>query len=150
MKHLWMAAVLVIGACVTNDIIEEVVPPTPQELICEHTQWEGCMDVAEPIVVISDVVSPLYNGFYFHGEPYIFINPYLGEPQTYYTIVHETVHYLIEELGLTELNTRCKSELTARLVTAAVTEWEYEDKWIELYKCGEKRTDIFKILKGLY
>lgn len=125
---------LLLASCATNKV-EVLPPPTAKELICKQTEWEGCLDVDDPIKVISNVVNSAYYGFYYPGEPYIFINKYLSKSMTWRTEIHETVHYMSHELEREEGDTRCKSEELARVVTAKILNLTYDDSWRDRYAC---------------
>lgn len=146
MKKVLALLAIILGACVVVTDVHEASEPTAQELICAETQWEGCMDVEAPIPVFSSVVPVTHYGFYFYDEPYIFINPREDADMQWYTEVHETVHYLIYELGLEQYSARCTDEYMARVLTAKLTALEYNDSWLEQYGCNAG----YNILKGLY
>lgn len=118
---------------------------TPVEKICAEKQWD-CAGIPDPTIVKSRVVliiqkhvfgpGAILYGFYLKGEPFIYINPTLTPEREYQTIVHETVHYLVDELGLPL--TMCEGEELARKTTAKILKIEYKSDWKQWYGCTSK------------
>jgi len=70
-----------------------------------------CSTLADPLPVYTTMLELLgLNGLYMKGEPYIFINPL--NPEFERSRRHETVHYILDRLGL-EYD-RCTHEDMAR------------------------------------
>jgi len=92
----------------------------------------SCDNLSAPILVYSELVE--YNGWYgvyFRGEHYIFINP--NYPNMFLEIErHETVHYVLDHLGIYELITKCEGERIARLISFG--EWSARHK--RQYNCS--------------
>lgn len=97
-------------------------------------------DLEPPVVVISNVVSPLYYGFYYKGEKYIFVSTTSGVPKQIETIFHETMHYAADwsEAGFN----RCMSEEVARRATALRVGKKYDDSWREQYRCTKDNKNV--------
>lgn len=122
-------------ACISAPIQMPEPPPTALEMICAETQWEGCSNLPEPIVVRSKVVPPIYYGFYYDKEPYIFVSPRLSPEQARHTELHETVHYVISMLDHPLRKDRCGNEEMARKLTALILNEPYDDSWRKIYGC---------------
>ncbi len=138
-KTMIAIAAMLIFACTA--LVVTPPPPTPFEQICEKVKEQydkDCGDLAPPIIIFSQIVprlNPRFRGVYFNGENYIFIHPDKSEPEI--TIIHETVHYVINKTGaLIYATGRCESEEMARVWTAEITDTVYVDDWRARYQCG--------------
>ena len=131
----WIAVALSVVACATQ-YNPKPVEPTAFEQVCTKALQEYgalCKDLEAPIVVYSQVVDDLeYYGFYYPGEPYIFVNPYGDHVEK--TLIHEIVHYVLHELDL--VIERCESEEIAREWASELTDTEVDATWRIRYRCG--------------
>lgn len=118
--------------------------PSAQELICDYTQWEGCMDIIPPKVVTTQNMPWFARGLYVPGEPYIFVYSKLPLKTQWEVEVHETVHYLQTKLGMLGKFSRavkCHTENDARALTSLILGTPYDHTWRERYGCdiGEEK-----------
>ena len=100
--------------------------------VCEDQKWD-CSKVKTPIIVVSRIVPQQYYGLYFSDEPYIFLTVGLSPEQAKETLVHETAHYVIDQLDLTM--TKCDNEGLVREITARVLTVEIDETWRTQYGC---------------
>lgn len=96
----------------------------------------GCETLVAPTVVISEVIEPYLYGLYIKGEPYIFVTP--NAPNITKTTIHESVHYILDNLGLE--TDRCKHEAVARKISSRLTNTEVDATWAKRYRCPEDGT----------
>lgn len=134
MKALVLALLLLFP--LTSSSVERDTHQELFEYACKYTEYAygyNCDGLEAPTVVLSKVVFPMYYGFYYHGESYIFVNPRINTRQQDSTIVHETVHYILDhkEAGFS----RCESEEAARYAHHSYERSEYNDNWRKGYKC---------------
>ena len=132
MKVIATVVALAILASVTNTSAEASRPSEWDET-CAIMQID-CTGIQKPIVIYTNLMGVwgLY-GAYYHGEPFLFIDPD-APPETY---VHELTHYLLWNLGLFRGGKAdsCSSEELARRVAAIWAGEEYNDKWRLRYGC---------------
>ena len=90
-----------------------------------------CGELQAPIIVYSVIINDAsgrwqtWHGIYYHGEPYIFINPDSDEDVDK-IILHETGHYIIYELDLPPKGDTCEGERVVRLISGG--EWGEEQR----------------------
>lgn len=106
--------------------------------ICTYTKWEGCENVQAPIIVESGITTAVC--FNCRGltprdtaENYIFIRRGMSSDIREEVILHETVHHVVKNLGLT--HDRCEPESIARAITALILNTEYDHTWKIRYGC---------------
>lgn len=138
-----LIGVLLLG-CASMDV-EPVAEQTVFDRVCESMEVD-CSDVTPPIIVYTQLVDELpcymctYNGLAFDGEPYVFVNSMKSEEQQSWTAFHETVHYVVFQKDIPL--TRCENEMVARKLTALEFNFEYDDEWLERYRCNADGTDM--------
>lgn len=103
---------------------------------CAYTEMfygYDCEGLDAPMAITSKVVPSLYYGFYYKGEDYVFISPRVSARQWNSTVVHETVHYILDhqESGFS----RCESEEAARYTHHSYEGTEYDASWKKRYRC---------------
>ena len=132
----WILVAVSIWGC-SQYAANTQAPVTTFEYTCEaltdHYEWLNCADLVPPTIVTSRVVGPMYLGFYYPGEPYIFVRWDLPPARARNIIVHETVHYILDHLNI--LVTRCHSEFLAREITATYASFPIDPDWRQRYKC---------------
>lgn len=142
MRKLWLAWILVlisaIGCAQFAGTFGSKQSLNPSfEFACDAIEgrfdWVSCKDLAAPIIVTSKVVDGRYLGFYYHGERYIFIRWDLDPVRARDVIVHETVHYIIDHLGI--LMSHCHSEAMAREITSEYSGKPEDPTWKKRYGC---------------
>ena len=109
-------------------------PKTDFEYICQEIEvmFEvGCGTLEAPTVVYSSIIDDAagwrrWHGVYYHGEPYIFINPTSPDSLKHEILLHEMTHYVLYELELIEGNETCEHERIARLISGGT--WTDSDK----------------------
>lgn len=137
-KLITLLSILLLSSCTafTNQ-----KPPTEHEFVCAALDLD-CeeLGIVPPIPVISAVVGSGYYGFYYPGEPYVFITKNPGPKETISNIlVHEGTHYVLYEAGIR--TGRCASEREARRVTAEYKGEEYDSSWEAQYGCTNNEAD---------
>ena len=142
MRRLILAWILVAVSAIGCAQYAEIKPVirTTFEVACEALEERyvsriSCeaSNLTAPIIVKSHVVAPRYLGFYYHGEPYIFVRWDLSPDRTRAVVVHETVHYIIDHLGI--LVSRCDGEELARTITAEYMGKPVDPTWKDRYGC---------------
>jgi hypothetical protein len=97
-----------------------------------------CDEIDRPGVVISRVVVAYRGrkmlGFYFRGEPYVFVQYGMSPQKTDEVSFHEAVHYILYETYGNAVG-RCESEEAARKTTDLYMERPYNPAWKEWYDC---------------
>jgi hypothetical protein len=138
-KLITILCCLLLSSCATflNTTPKE---QTDFEYVCAAVEVD-CKElgIVAPIAVISAVVGSGYYGFYYPGEPYVFITKFPGNETTQTIIVHETTHYVLYEAGIRK--GRCHSERVARRVTAEFKGLEYDPTWETQYGCQNGEAD---------
>ena len=146
-RILWLGliATLAIAACINLTI--DKTPASDFEYVCQEVEQEygaDCKSLEPPIVVISELVTIVSDGFrgniwgiYIHDEPYVFINPLT--PNIKQTIIHEIGHYVVHSL-VPEI-TRCESEEFVRKI--AGQDWGPEQK--KFYGCKGEESDDYSL-----
>ncbi len=100
----------------------------------------SCATLQAPTIVYSDIINDAsgwgtWYGVYYHGEPYIFINPsFLDDPDfdLNEVILHEMGHYVIYELDLPPKDDTCEGERVVRLISGG----EWTDAAKKHYGCS--------------
>ena len=145
---VWLAVALSIGACATT-WQDEAPEPTLFELVCEKAYEEykvTCSALMPPIVVTTRLLDGIpARGGHLGGEPYVFVHPEAASDDDGSTLesveYHETVHYVLSNLGLRE--SRCQSEAVARAWTAEQFGVPESLFWRFLYGCDDSGFRIF-------
>ena len=141
LKRFLLILILLTGCATTANT--PPAPPTEFETACTQAENLGysCADIAEPIIVVSDIVLDHYfnmyghlRGVYYSGEHYVFIRPGQSPDKQWTTTVHEVAHYILHQND-PDLD-RCKQEELARFIAG-----QEPDKWRELYNCPKEDDD---------
>jgi len=120
--------------------------PKPETFVyaCEAVEQltgNTCDGLVPPIVIEDWIVEDIRRlakwqnlyGLYYGGD-YIYVHP--KAPDKPKTIVHETVHYIMRNPSTGKFLDRCKEEELARIVGHAWNKEEYDDGWLDDYRCG--------------
>lgn len=128
----WLLVAVSIAGCITYQNKTKITPPPdPFEMVCEALEAD-CSDVEEPVIVYTRLTQFLgVLGGHIGGETYIFVDP--DGPHMWKTVLHETVHYVAWQTGITR--ERCESEEMARVVASRLTNTEVRPGWAENYGC---------------
>jgi len=132
----WILAAVAIGGCVTyqNNTPKEL---TPFEAVCQLVEEkfsDTCDGLDEPQLILTELVKYLGAlGVHINGEDYIFVTPYALN--VHEVIVHETVHYVLWELDISEGG--CEGERFAREWTEIITGIPLNPEWEESYGCEQ-------------
>jgi hypothetical protein len=135
---------LTVGHALYEQLKDTPYPEADYLMVCQQLAIElnapevekGCRGLTRPQIVISPIVRQFdrfgaqVRGMYFKGDKYIFIRDGLNERQVRDTTIHETVHYVIHNLGY-QFDV-CEHERLARKI--AKNPWD--DRVKKLYGCG--------------
>ncbi len=128
-----MLAVAGLASCALILQNLDSVPPTkdaPFEYVCyqlEEMYDVPCGALEAPTIIYSNIINPGYHGVYYHGEPYIFINPNSPEELKEEIILHEMGHYIIYELDLPPKGDKCEGERVVREISGGT--WGEDDRF---------------------
>lgn len=138
-----LMVMLVFAALASCTLIATVSEPsvptrnTPFQYVCyqiESIYDVPCGDLAEPVVIISDIINDAaypssWYGVYYHGEGYVFVNPDTGDWSLLDVILHEMSHYVIWELNLNPVEDECEEERVVREISDGVWDQLEKDKY---------------------
>ncbi len=143
-RTMGLLVLLALSACTWLATLIE--PPSPERTdhfayVCAalyEIYFVSCVTVEAPTIIYSNIINDAsgwrtWYGVYYHGEPYIFINPDygLGDVDLDELILHEMGHYVIYELDLPPKEDTCEGERVVRLISGGT--WDDDAK--RSYSC---------------
>ena len=102
LKKLILAVILcLVPACATTLPAASSVEQRAWEYLCEVDRTFNCDGIAPPQVVYHDGLNAEFgsNGFYFPGEPIVFVRKTMDPLKKEMVLVHEMAHYLQDQTG---------------------------------------------------
>ncbi len=143
-KLFWILLLIALPSCQTIER-QPPAPLTPFEFVCEQiTNIDPvytCLDIEEPIVVVSYMVEDHYinryaflRGVFYPGEPYVFVRAGMEPEVEKTTTIHEITHYVLYQQGVED---KCLSEEYARFVAG-----QDPTEWRERYGCLKGNEDV--------
>jgi hypothetical protein len=135
-KGILHRILIVVGATllIGSAAVSEPPPPTIFETACLELRLD-CSKLPPPVVVYTKdpfILQGNNLGVYYPDTATIYVNSSRWLVAHEQIEMHETVHYILDHLAPT---TRCKSEETARVVTARVFNREVDKQWRVRYQC---------------
>ena len=145
LKALLLSFTLAVGLAHAAPTTDPYANPV-QNAICRATNWDGCLKVQPPVVVLSTPLVKMIQrqygpgiilyGFYIPGGKYIFAREDYPK-ETLEVIVHESIHYYYHNTH--KVDDRCESEYFARFFAAKITGNPYDATWYIRYECEDYR-----------